>query len=172
MLCLRFTAFCNGFKGILTTVCTVCTNHHVHPTTVYTNHGLHQATVYSNHRLHQPPFTPNQGSCQPPFTPHHRLQQPPFAPHHLHQITVCTDHRLHPTAVCANHSLQHQPQLVHIKPRFLPITACYRTRPCVFLPQLSHLTPSARALSIMQTSTDPLATDPFPQLQYLDFSKS
>ena len=80
----------HGFESMLPTV---CTNHHVHPTTVYTNHRLHQATVYTSHRLHQPPFTPTTVYTTPPFTPTTVCTTPPFTPSHgLHQ-PPCTPNR-------------------------------------------------------------------------------
>ena len=143
---------------------TVYTHHRLHQTTVYTNHCLHQNTVYTHHHLHQTMVYTNQ----PPFTPN---QQPPFVPtnHRLHHTTIYTKPRFAPTTV-------------YTQPRFAPTIVCsthHLTPTTVSSHQATvstnHrallLTPSARALSIIQTSTDPLAIDPFPQHQYLDFSK-
>ena len=164
MFCLHFRAFCHGFISILPTVS------HQPPCT--SNHGLHQPSFTPSHRLHQSPFTPTPLYTTPPFTPTTVCTttvytKPRFAP-----ATAYTQPRFAPTIVC--NTPHFTPTTVHIKPRFSPITVCYRTRPCAFFPQLSHFTPSARTLSIIQTSTDSLATDPFPQhlCHCLGFSKS
>ena len=94
------------------------------------------------HGLQQPPCTPTYGLHQTSCTPSHRLHQPPLT-------TLYTKPRFTPTTG-------------HIKPRFYQSPHVIG-QDLAFFPQLSHLTPSARALSIIQTSTDPLATDPFPQ---------